>query len=188
MPTDNADEIRRKVLAGRRRAKLQDTTARISQNKFTKAECALLLGCPLLSLCVLFGEPTVDPVVVAAIVGLNLFFFVFLETFSAFEKVTLVLLNVAILASGDRIRNLRHIAETVTLHDCLCAAALNAAIALACWFTAPKTFRDSNRSQFWDAVFALCCVCDLALALYAGKIAAHDIVRVLTQMKRLLPV
>ncbi|KNH09517.1 cyclin-dependent kinase 3-like protein [Perkinsela sp. CCAP 1560/4] len=175
-------EIRKKIDIGRHRKKGHASTAPATTP--TNVDWTLLLGVPAFCLAVLLCEKNVDPMHIGLLIVVNVVYYVLLHEFSMIDRATFILLNIVIITSGDKIKEIWRIREHFTVEEIILTGSADLFVLLALWMTFPKKY---DRSTFWDVALAMILGTNVILALYTGKLQCADIFKSLAILRRLMP-
>ena len=179
--------IRKRIIEGKARDKSSQSYLRKMRSEWSQLDKLLLLGCPFFSITILLCENEVESFLIGITILVNVLFCAFLENFSVLEKITYVLLNVAVITSGDKIKDFSWIKNYITYKEVLFTAIVNLFSVCFLWLLCPKKWRVENKSVFWDLSFILVSLVDISLALLYGRIRLQNIFHVLRLFKKLIP-
>eukprot|EP00759_Apiculatamorpha_spiralis_P046563 PhF_6_TR42877/c0_g1_i1/m.64959 len=177
---DHAD-IKRKILEGKKRQKEELLAAKeeedVQLENLSGVDRAVLLGVPFMCTAVLLGEPHIDFLVIGLLLGIDAVFFYLFYVPGVMERASYFVLNLCIMLSGDRIRELDKLPDLMSPVNWAIVITSNVAIVCTFYFAWIRYGeKKQDRSQRWDVALIVTLCLDMAALMYFGGVTAHELI------------
>ena len=182
-------EIRKKIVAGRKRIKEESKHKRIEKPKepLGAVDRFLIWGIPIFATLVLLSEKKCDYIVMGAIWLMDIFVITFLYTSGTIERLSYVFTNVALMMSGENLRNLHLLPQLLTPEQWGVVLPANMGALFCIWFLWIRRTSDPvDQSRKWDVTLLTMLSANGAAYAYKNGITLYEIVHRASILLRLV--
>jgi len=185
------DDIRKKIVEGRRRAKEAARQSKEDEEteieNLSSTDWCIICGAPSVCAVILLGEPEIDVVVLGLMLVIDVLFFFTVYAPGKLERFSYILSNIVILLSGDKVRELYLLPQALTPLQWVLLLSYNAISLLSFWYVWIRTVtKRSERIQRWDIALVLLALSNTALAVLFGGVSIHQIMYRMAFLKKLV--